>query len=121
METNKPFGNLPKTVMAGRAFDMAVQFPNRSQQIVRPPGLFAYMFTNIGDTICRVNGMVIFPSATPATSLGDSRSISGHMLDLYKGNLNVSFATPAGANPLIEMVLLYYTESEPALTGRQIG
>ncbi len=73
-------------------------------------GCFAYMFTNLGTTICRVNGMIVFPSLTPATDLGDSRTIAAHKDDLFYGNINVAFA--AGAGSLIEIVQLYYILEE---------
>lgn len=121
MDTRKAYSGLPEKEMIGRVYNIDVKLINTSQQVVRPDGLFAFMFTNLGDTICRVNDMVIFPSATPATALGDSRSISAHLMDLYKGNINVSFANPGGASPLIEMVLLFYTESQAVLPGRNLG
>lgn len=68
------------------------------------------MFTNLGSAICRVNGMVVFPSATPATDLGDSRTISGHEGDLYYGNINVAFE--AAGNPLVEIVQVFYLLEE---------
>ncbi len=69
---------------------------------------FAFMFTNLGDTIARVNGMVIFPNATPLAALGDSRSLAGHWMDLFKGRLTLSFQAPVNALPQVEIVQLYY-------------
>ena len=74
------------------------------------PGCFALMFTNLGDTIVTVNDMVLFPSATPATALGDSRSIGGHWLDIYKGNISIKFIQPVGANPRVEVVQQFYVK-----------
>jgi len=91
-----------------RAYNMALSLVTEAQRVPLVDNCFAIMFTNIGDTIARVNGMVIFPSATPATALGDSRSLSGHLMDLYKGNLNVSFDVPGGAAPQIEIIQLFY-------------
>lgn len=102
------FGCLPDTNM-GRGWNMSVIPYEISTPIDVVENCFAIMFTNIGDTIARLNGMVIFPSATPATSLGDSRSISGHWLDIYRGNLRLAFDTPGGANPQVEIVQLFYT------------
>jgi hypothetical protein len=87
---------------------MALSVVTAPAQVPLVENCFAFMFTNIGDTIARVNGMVVFPSATPATALGDSRSLSGHLMDLYKGNLNVSFLVPLGAAPALEIVQLFY-------------
>lgn len=91
-----------------RYYNMSVQKYNRAQTITVQRGCFAFMFTNIGDTTASINDMVVFPSATPTTALGDSRTISGHVLDLYTGFMNLSFATPLNATPLIEIVQLYY-------------
>lgn len=96
----------------GRAWNMSVLTYNTSCQIIRERNCFAFMFTNIGNTIARVNGIIIFPSATPATALGDSRSISGHLLDFYKGNLQLSFQTPLNNAPLVEIIQLFYVPGE---------
>jgi hypothetical protein len=78
-------------------------------QIPVQQGCFAFMFTNIGDQPATVNGMVVYPSATPTTDLGDSRTISGHEGDLYMGNITISFdATGGGTNPRLELVQLFY-------------
>lgn len=92
-----------------RMYNMDVQTYNQSQTIAVTKGCFAFMFTNIGDTIARVSGMVIFPNASPATALGDSRTISGHELDLFVGNIDLSFQS-GGAAPLVEVVQLFYID-----------
>lgn len=89
-------------------WNMTVNTYNKSGTIIVQDGCFAFMVTNIGDTIARLNGMVIFPSTAPASVLGDSRSIGGHLLDLYKGNILLQFNNPAGAAPLVEIVQLFY-------------
>lgn len=78
---------------------------------------FAFMFTNIGGDKAFVNDMVIYPSSTPTTALGDSRSISGHILDTYKGRIQLRFAG-TGANPKVEIVQLFYV-GEGALKDSQ--
>jgi hypothetical protein len=93
--------------MQARAYNMATNLYTQAQQIIVVENCFAFMFTNLGDTIARVNGMVIFPSSTPASQLGDSRTVSAHVLDLYKGNITLSF-NPGGLNPLVEIVQLFY-------------
>lgn len=70
-------------------------------------GCYAYMFTNLGNDTVTVNNMVIFPSAVPASILGDSRTMSGHKNDLYYGQIRVSFAGVGNA-PLVEIVQFYY-------------
>jgi hypothetical protein len=69
-----------------------------------------FTFTNLGDTIAEVNGMVIFPSATPATDLGDSRSIGGNAGEIYKGNIKLSFRQPLGVAPLVEIAQKFYVK-----------
>lgn len=92
-----------------RQYNMNVQFYRGPQSITVMRGCFAFMFTNVGDTIARVNQMIVFPSLTPLTSLGDSRSISGHLLDLYTGNMELKFEPlPGNVNPVVEIVQLFY-------------
>jgi hypothetical protein len=93
-----------------RTYNITVNLYSESKNVLVEANCFAYMFTNIGDTPATVNGMVIFPSATPANSIGDSRSISGHQLDIYKGNITLAFP-PGGTNPLVEIVQEFYNES----------
>jgi hypothetical protein len=100
------FQDIDKQVVRG--YNMTVNTYNKSDDIIVTKNCFAFMFTNIGDTTARINGMVIFPSTTPGSSLGDSRSISGHLLDVYAGVMRLSFDTPAGAAPLVEIVQLFY-------------
>lgn len=95
--------------LATRQWNQNVQTYSTSQTVARMEGCFAYMFTNIGDTTVTVNGMVAYPSATPATSLGDSRTLAAHTLDLYAGNIDISFdAIAPGTNPNVEVVQLFY-------------
>lgn len=68
-----------------------------------------YMFTNVGDANATVNGMRIFPSATPTTALGDSRSIAAHSGDIYKGNIILQI-TPGTALPGVEIVQIFYVK-----------
>jgi hypothetical protein len=93
----------------GRGWNLSVIPYEISQPIDVVENCFAIMFTNIGDTPARLNGMVIFPSATPATALGDSRTISGHWLDIFRGNLRLAFNVPGGAAPQVEIVQFFYT------------
>lgn len=91
-----------------RAYNMTVLTYTDNQYIPLAKGVFAFMFTNLGDTPATVNGMIIFPSATPATSLGDSRTIAAHQMELYTGIINLSFRPPLGTNPNVEIVQLFY-------------
>jgi len=83
---------------------------NTSRQVIRVPNCCGFMFTNVGDTIATVNGMVIFPSATPATALGDSRTISMQEGEEYVGNIDLSIRVPLGAAPAVELVQMFYAE-----------
>lgn len=94
-----------------RAYNMDVQIYQESKSITVQKNCAAFQFTNVGDTVAFVNGMVIFPSATPTTAIGDSRSIGLHVLDLYKGNIVLGFQQPLGVNPSVEVVQLYYSEA----------
>lgn len=91
-----------------RPFDITVQVYSGNAYITVARRCFAFMFTNIGDTIATVKGMVVFPSATPLTALGDSRSLSGHKNDVYTGTMDLSFRAPVGVAPAVEVVQLYY-------------
>lgn len=95
----------------GHAWNMSALVYAEGGSIPILQNCFAYMFTNVGDTTAFVNGMVVFPSATPATALGDSRSVSGHWGDLYKGNIELKFNAPVGAAPAVEIVQLFYHPS----------
>lgn len=92
-----------------RAWNMDVQTFQDGSPVIVTRNCFAFMFTNIGDTIGFVNDMVIYPGV-PGTRLGDSRSLGGHLLDLYKGTITVKFGA-LNANPNIEIVQLYYAEA----------
>ena len=89
-------------------YNKTVQVYSANTYIPVAKNCFAFMFTNVGDTIAAVEGMVIFPSATPATALGDSRTIAAHELEVYTGSMNLSFRAPVGAAPAVEVVQLYY-------------
>lgn len=91
-----------------RPYNMTVQVYTANQYVPVARDCFAFMFTNVGDTAATVNGMVIFPSATPLTALGDSRTISGHEQEIYTGNITLSFRAVVGPAPGVEIVQLYY-------------
>jgi hypothetical protein len=91
-----------------RPYNMTVQVYTQNQSVPVAHNCFAFMFTNVGDTTATVNGMVIFPSATPLTALGDSRTIAAHEYDIYTGNIILSLRGVVGPTPGIEIVQLYY-------------
>jgi hypothetical protein len=98
-----------ESMQVARVYNMSVQTYTTSANVLVESNCFSFMFTNLGDTIARVNGMIIYPPATPGAQLGDSRSISAHVLDLFKGNITIAF-DPGGTAPLVEVVQLYYAE-----------
>lgn len=91
-----------------RAYNMTVQVYTQNERVPVSRNCFAFMFTNVGDTTATVSGMVIFPSATPLTALGDSRTIAAHELDIYTGEITLSFRPVIGVLPGVEIVQLYY-------------
>jgi hypothetical protein len=94
----------------GKQWDMIVQIYSVNTYIPVAHKCCAFMFTNVGDTPATVKGMIVFPSATPATALGDSRSIAAHKLDIYAGTMDLSFRAPIGTQQAVEIVQLYYVE-----------
>ncbi len=91
-----------------RPYNMIAQIYSENTYVPVSDKCFAFMFTNVGFTPASVNGMVVFPSATPLTALGDSRTISGHDGDIYKGNITLAFIPPIIPIPQLELVQLYY-------------
>lgn len=67
-----------------------------------------FVATIIGDTAAQVNGRLMFPSLTPATVLGDSRSWVFNRDEIYTGSIEIIFLAPIGANPLIEIEQKFY-------------
>lgn len=113
METNRltlsALQDLAK-ITEDRPWNMDVQVYSQNTYIPVSRKCFAIMFTNVGDTTARLNGMVVFPSATPTTAIGDSRTIAAHKGDIYKGVLNLSFAVAPFVLPQIEVVQLFYID-----------
>lgn len=68
-------------------------------------------YTNIGDEAVTINDIILFPSATPATILGDSVSIGGNEGEVYKGNIRVKFAG-GGAAPNVQIIQKFYLEDQ---------
>lgn len=99
--------NLP-TLQTTRKFNQSVQIYSKSGQVIRVPRCFAFMFTNVGDTTCRVNGMVVYPGDPVNKILGDSRTVAVAQDNVeYVGNITVAFDT-GGAAPAVEIVQLFY-------------
>jgi len=99
-------------VQVGRVYNMTVNTYTTAGPINLQTNCFSFQFTNIGDVKAWVNDMVINPSATPTTALGDSRAVSAHQLDIYKGNISLRFdPNTAGIAPAVEIVQLFYAEA----------
>lgn len=90
-------------------YNFSVTIYTTSQFVTVQKGCTSFMVTNVGDDPATVNGMRLLPSATPATVIGDSRSIGAHKNDTYQGNLKLSF-DGAGASPAVEIVQVYYMQ-----------
>lgn len=98
------------SLQVARIYNMSCQVYTESANVLLQQNCISFMFSNLGDTIARVNGVVIYPPTTPGAQRGDSVSISAHMLDLYKGTITLAIE-PGGAAPLVEIVQLYYAEA----------
>lgn len=108
---------IPQFIKDANIYNIAVGTYNSSQVVPLVDNCIGYMFTNLGDTIATVNEMIVFPSATPATALGDSRTIMAHKGDIFKGQLKLSIRQPINAAPLVEIVQLSYVDIQ-TVTGR---
>jgi hypothetical protein len=98
---------------SARPWNMTSQQYSQPGNIARQRGCFAFMFTNIGNVPASVNGMVVYPNIDPVTTLplrGDSVTIGAHVMDLYKGNINLKFDAAGGTTPLVEITQLFYTD-----------
>lgn len=96
--------------MPDRIYNMMVITENESGFVDVPKGCNGFTFTNTGDVIAEVNGMIAYPGVI-GTSLGDSRSIGGNQDEIYLGNIKLSF-TGAGANPAVEFAFKIYADKK---------
>lgn len=90
-------------------YNVSVQSFTQSVEVARVSGCNGYTATVTGDTAARVNGQLLFPSATPATVLGDSISVIGNHGETFTGRIEIEFIQPLGANPQIELLQKFYT------------
>ena len=91
-----------------RKYDFVLNVYRSTQNVEVHRNCNAVTITNTGDTICTVEGMILYPG-TPGTSLGDSRTIGGNEGEiLSKKQLVVSFNV-GGTNPAVEIIQKYYT------------
>lgn len=90
-------------------YDFQVNTYQTTQRVEVARNCNGITFTNIGDTIVTVEGMVLYPG-TVGTILGDSRTIGGNEGEiLHKKQIVVTFAT-GGAAPNIEIIQKYYVD-----------
>jgi len=92
--------------MPDRKYNISTTIKNESGFVDVVPNCNGFTFTNVGDVIAEVNGMIVHPGVI-GTSLGDSRGIGGNEFEIYSGNIKISF-TGVGANPAIEIVQKFY-------------
>ena len=108
-EANSLLNRVYDCLHISRRYNMIAQVYTVPLQVPVSKGCFAFMFTNVGDTVATVNGLVVFPSATPTTSLGDSRTIAAHENEIYTGNITLAFLPTVGAtDPKVEVTQLFY-------------
>lgn len=91
-------------------YNISVQSYNGSGDVAVIPRCNGVTVTNTGDTIAFINDIILFPSATPATSVGDSVSIGGNENEIYKGNLRLKFQAPVGVIPQVEIIQKFFVE-----------
>lgn len=82
----------------------------KSGNITREKNCTGFVATVIGDTNAKVNGKILFASATPLTEQGDSFTFGTEEDDIFVGTINIAFSVPLGANPQIEIVQRFYTK-----------
>jgi hypothetical protein len=85
--------------------------PGAAPQIKPMPGCFAVMATNTGDTIVRVNDIILYPGVI-GTNVGESTVIGGHYGYEYKGFIRIVFNTPAGAQPEVAITQLFVPKEQ---------
>jgi hypothetical protein len=105
----------PGEVSSYRIWNESISDYTGSKAIIVQEGAFAFTFSNVGDTMARINGILLFPSTTPLLTRGDSITIGAHVLDVYKGNINLSFDVapslyPVGVAPHIQVIQLFYAK-----------
>ncbi len=83
-----------------------------SKNITVQRGCNGVTITNLGTSIVQINGITLFPSATPATVAGDSFTFGGNLGETYKGELNLVMVLPLGATPLAQITQKFYTAFE---------
>lgn len=84
-------------------YDLIPQLYQLSAWYTIPPNTNGFTVTNTGDTIVRVNDLILYPG-TIGTNLGDSISFGGNENERYVGKLKVAFNLLPGVQPELEVV-----------------
>lgn len=93
---------------------------SQSGMIPRSRNLNGFTVTNIGDRNVKINGKILFASATPTTDLGDSVSFGGNLGEIFANNIELQILAGAGTAPLVEIIFKYYVDiAESYKTGGQ--
>lgn len=100
--------NIRQTKFDPFRFNIVTNQYRASAKIVVERGCNSVQVTNLGTSTVQINGVTLFPSATPATVAGDSISFGGNLGEIYKGDLNLVMVLPLGATPLVEITQKYY-------------
>lgn len=72
-----------------------------------------YIAVNTGDTIVRINGMVLYPGV-PGTSVGDSMTEGGNAGEIFLGNIKIVF-DGGGAAPEVSIKQKFYILDKPII------
>lgn len=83
----------------------------KSDTIIVDKKCFGYQATNTGDTICKVNNILLYPGV-PGVSVGDTVTVMAHEREIYRGNLDISFNQPVGVAPSVQIIQLIYMVNE---------
>jgi hypothetical protein len=94
--------------MAYKEVNFSTVVFQKTGNIIRERNCNAFVATVIGDTNAKVNGKLLFASATPLISQGDSFAFSCEEDDIFVGIINIQFILPMGVNPQVEIVQRFY-------------
>jgi len=94
-------------------YNNTIQSFTTSQDVIVEKLCNGFTAINYGDVIAEINGIRIFPSATPATVVGDSLSVGGNAGEIYKGQIILKFVQPtAGVAPRVVIVQKYLIKDQ---------
>lgn len=94
-----------------KCYNITVQSTTISGRIKVTEKCNGFVVVNKGDTAVTVNNFPLkpYPAGHPEVS-GESYGVSGNADEEYKGNIDISFSTPLGANPLVVVVQKYFID-----------